>query len=671
MPLAITIPPTTRTAKGVPGDVPASDRARLTDLVHEAHGRPSAARARRPGSRRRHRGHACGSEDDERLAAGGEAVERRRRPRPRAVPRPAARAAVRDRGGGAARRPGARARPRPRRARHDDDEHGHDGHEHGGERGRRRPGHGEAEGGHAEGAQEQEPGRPLAPAPEAPATQAGRAAHPRARDDQAEREAEHGCGCPCGHGRPAGEQEHPDGGLGHVGDKRARPGHAQLARIARGPPRMRELGRGGGQKQRAEGQADDLLHRGRSVPGGVPGTRAPAGSACAAATLRGVRRTGIGVLLVASACLWPQVASACTARVVTKARVHYRHTATIQAAVNQARPCDWIVIAPGTYPESVTIRKPRLHLRGMSRNGVVIDGRHRANANGIVVRANDVSVENLTARNFDGGTPGTGNQIWWNGGLGSLKPGLHGWFGNYLTTYDTGLAGGRGLAVSNADEGEWNQVYASGLGHAGLSLSACRDCHATVTQALAEGNAVGFWGANAGGPPDRRAVDLQGQLRRAGGHVRQRRAASAPARDVCRGREPGPAPAVTTTRLTRCTFFRNNTVAGNNDLTTPVDAAAARLPWGTGILLAGTYGDLVQANTVTGQQGFGILGYESPDPFPPTATSVAFQLSGNRLERNTVSGSGLADIALEGGLYGTKTSVDRRDRQRLHLGRPT
>jgi hypothetical protein len=371
-----------------------------------------------------------------------------------------------------------------------------------------------------------------------------------------------------------------------------------------------------------------------------------------------VRRTGIGVLLVASAWLWPQVAPACTARVVTKARVHYRHTATIQAAVNQAKPCDWIVIAPGTYPESVTIRKPRLHLRGMSRNGVVIDGRHRANANGIVVRANDVSIENLTARNFDGGTPGTGNQIWWNGGLGSLKPGLHGWFGNYLTTYDTGLAGGRGLAVSNADEGEWNQVYASGLGHAGLSLSACRDCHSTVTHALAEGNAVGFWAANAGG----RLIVEQSTFRaNSVGLAATSGSAEPPPPQLgtcAAGANQAALPSVTTTRLTRCTFFRSNTVAGNNDLTTPVDAAAARLPWGTGILLAGTYGDLVQANTVTGQQGFGILGYESPDPFPPTATSVAFQLAGNRLERNTVSGSGLADIALEGGLYGTKTSVD-------------
>lgn len=88
--------------------------------------------------------------------------------------------------------------------------------------------------------------------------------------------------------------------------------------------------------------------------------------------------------------------------VVTKAHVRYAHRTTIQAAVNAARPGDWILVAPGVYPESVTIRTPRLHLRGLDRNRVVVDGRHRRGVNGIeVLKANDVWIENLTVRNFD------------------------------------------------------------------------------------------------------------------------------------------------------------------------------------------------------------------------------------------------------------------------------
>src|SRR5215831_2004313 len=62
---------------------------------------------------------------------------------------------------------------------------------------------------------------------------------------------------------------------------------------------------------------------------------------------------------------------------------------SIQAAVDAASPGDWIVIAPGDYKErgdytthppttapsaGVLIDKPNLHLLGLSRNGVIVDG---------------------------------------------------------------------------------------------------------------------------------------------------------------------------------------------------------------------------------------------------------------------------------------------------------
>src|SRR5579864_6538456 len=53
---------------------------------------------------------------------------------------------------------------------------------------------------------------------------------------------------------------------------------------------------------------------------------------------------------------------------------------SIQAAVNAAQPGDWILVGPGDYHESpgsevgVTISTPDVHLRGMDRNRVVLDG---------------------------------------------------------------------------------------------------------------------------------------------------------------------------------------------------------------------------------------------------------------------------------------------------------
>ena len=58
------------------------------------------------------------------------------------------------------------------------------------------------------------------------------------------------------------------------------------------------------------------------------------------------------------------------------------HYTTVQAAVNAARPGDWVLIWPGVYHEKskrwptagVWIQKPGIHLRGLARNGVIIDG---------------------------------------------------------------------------------------------------------------------------------------------------------------------------------------------------------------------------------------------------------------------------------------------------------
>jgi len=57
---------------------------------------------------------------------------------------------------------------------------------------------------------------------------------------------------------------------------------------------------------------------------------------------------------------------------------------TIQAAVDAARSGDWILVAPGDYhengssdpelPAGVLIRTPGIHLRGLDRNSVIVDG---------------------------------------------------------------------------------------------------------------------------------------------------------------------------------------------------------------------------------------------------------------------------------------------------------
>jgi hypothetical protein len=350
----------------------------------------------------------------------------------------------------------------------------------------------------------------------------------------------------------------------------------------------------------------------------------------------------------------------CQALVVTKAHAAYPHYATIQKAVDAAKPCDWVLIAPGVYPEKVVIRTPNLHVRGLERNKVIVDGRHRVGDGIVVGKTSNVWIENLTVRNFDRAKRDgeDGNEIWWNGGDESGQIGAHGWWGNYLTTYDTGLKGGYGLFTSNSVSGGFDHVYASGFNDSGLYIGACRDCQAYVRHALLERNALGYSGTNAGG---HLIVEDSVFRHNAVGMSPNTLPNDEPPPQLgtCdSASNTSPTPTIATTRIARCSIFRHNEVYDNNLTNGPANSTVGSFPWGSGIVMPGVYGDLISANHVYGNRNFGILGVENPVPFPPTDQTLYFQFSGNRIEKNTVSGGGYADIAIEGGLFGSMQSVN-------------
>jgi len=327
----------------------------------------------------------------------------------------------------------------------------------------------------------------------------------------------------------------------------------------------------------------------------------------------------------------------CRAIAVTRRAVSFLHVRSLQVAVDQARPCDWILVAPGVYRGPVTIRTGDLHVRGLDRDRVVLDGDHKV-GNGITVEANDVWVENLTVRNFDRRSrndDATGTQVRWRG--------VHGWWGRYLTVYDTGLLGGYGLWAARSFGGGLNHVYASGFDDSGLYVGACRDCRTLVADAVAERNMVGLAATNASGH-----FQVERSLFRwnaVGASFNSSLSDPPPPQlGTCdAGRNRSPAPVLATTRLARCTVFRDNRVLDNNGLDVPSNTAAVRPGAGIGVDLLGGDGDLLTGNLIADNRNVGLLGLPLPLHGP-----ARFALAGNRISDNRIAGSRLA-IALAGG----------------------
>ncbi len=334
---------------------------------------------------------------------------------------------------------------------------------------------------------------------------------------------------------------------------------------------------------------------------------------------------------------------------------------SIQAAVNAAAPGDWILVAPGDYHETadessppsnvshggfggVLITKPDVHLRGMNRNSVIVDGTKAGSPqpcspdpseqnfgptgpggkadgrNGIVVwKADGVSVDNLTACNFLSGSGDAGNEIWWNGGDDSGRIGMTGYSGTYLTATSTYYGGESsaaqyGIFSSNArGPGWWDQLYASNFNDSGMYVGACQQaCGVTIDHAWMEYSALGYSGTNSGGSivvensqfdNDKDGFDTNTQIK---GDP------PAPQNGACPN---GATSSITHTRS--CWVFMHNYVHDNNNPNVPQAGEASSGPTGTGMTVSGGRNDTVMDNAFSGNGAWGVLFVPYPDSNKP------------------------------------------------------
>jgi hypothetical protein len=359
---------------------------------------------------------------------------------------------------------------------------------------------------------------------------------------------------------------------------------------------------------------------------------------------------------------------------------------SIQAAVDAARPGDWVLIAPGDYktsstsapkgapqsPAGVLITTPRIHLRGMNRNTVIVDGTKpgsprcsRSEAaqnfgpdakkgtlglNGIMVwKADNVWVQNLTVCNFLGGSGEAGNEVWWNGGDNSGMIGGWGYDGSYLTATSTFFknettAAEYGIFSSNWIGGTFDQAYASNFNDSGFYIGACQQvCHQTMDNVWGEYNALGYSGSNSGGwmliensrfDNNEDGFDTNSQ----NGDNPPPQNGACPA-----GVKPPVAGAPS------CWVLIHNLFDHNNNPNVPAAGSAAAGPVGTGMSLSGGRNDTVMDNTFADNGAWGQITIPYLDSGKPCTGGILgalgsgtclFDESGDALLGNTFSHNG-------------------------------
>jgi hypothetical protein len=286
---------------------------------------------------------------------------------------------------------------------------------------------------------------------------------------------------------------------------------------------------------------------------------------------------------------------------------------TLQRAIAQAAPGDTIVLAAGTYPGGNVVPRAKhdITIRGVDRNTVVLDGADQRK-NGIVVRADGVSILNLSAHNY------RTKALYWEGGDRFRA--------SYITAWNVG---GYGIYTEDSEQGVLDHDYVSGAADAAYYVGECRPCHATISRVVARLSAIGYSGTNATGVVIRDSVwDRNGV-----GLIPNTYA-----------NEALPPQARTT--------IVGNTITRSGRARVPIHTALAGFV-GIGIAIAGGNDNAIIRNRVTGSERFGIAVF-------PTARFVVFDPAAkepgppwrpqrNRIFRNVVTGSGTADLALARG----------------------
>ena len=393
----------------------------------------------------------------------------------------------------------------------------------------------------------------------------------------------------------------------------------------------------------------------------------------------------------------------------------------IQEAVDDAHPGDWVLIGPGDYkvtgnrlaPGAVSVKDdggngilittPAIHVRGMDRNDVMIDGTKpgsplcssaeadqdfgpldsEGNAkgrNGIVVyKASSVSLENFSTCNFlaapalpGATTARNGNQQFFDGGAGSGFSGLAQSRGAFLSATSSYWAGPeKGSAqygqysVNHVGPTVWTQVYGQNMADAAIYIGACAQCQTLVDHSSGTNNGAGYSGTNASAGVTIQYADYFNNRSGVVPNSLNDTDTPSPQTGACFGglHPTGP------TGTNSCWVLWHSKIHDNNNPNTPVVPPLTDVPVGTGFTGVAPEFDTIIDNEIYNNGAWGVVLSDFPDseiPPPWAHCEGGEQINPEVCYFSSFGNQVLNNKMYNNGFFGNPTNGDLADIAEFH-----